>query len=101
MKKKVSIVQNKGPQGNKVPPRKTSKVPSQFSSCYSQIHWTTVKRVLRYLKETTDYELTFRMDNSRMKAFASADCGSCILDWRHMHRICFCTEPDSHILGVL
>lgn len=32
---------------------------SQFNNCHSQIHWTAVKQIIRYLKGTKDHNLTF------------------------------------------
>jgi hypothetical protein len=34
-------------------------VLSRFNNCYSQIHWTAAKRVLRYLKRTLNWKLVF------------------------------------------
>lgn len=33
---------------------------SQYLSCYGQDHWVQAKRILRYLKETSDYCITYR-----------------------------------------
>lgn len=55
---------------------------SQFNSCYGKTHWEAAKRVLRYLKGTDHYRLTYRSGNSSLKGFTDADWGGCILDRR-------------------
>lgn len=48
---------------------------SQFSTCYGPQHWTAVKHILRYLKGTGDYCLTFGGSSLQpsLTAFSDAD----------------------------
>lgn len=55
---------------------------SQFNNCYGKAHWEAAKRVLRYIKGTDHYCLTYRSGNSSLKGFADADWGGCINDRR-------------------
>ncbi|KAH9658913.1 hypothetical protein KPL70_023664 [Citrus sinensis] len=50
---------------------------SQFMASPLQPHWLACKRVLRYLKETIDYDLSFRKSDSfDLVAYSDADWGS-------------------------
>lgn len=57
-------------------------VLSQFNSCYTRTHWMAAKRVLRYLRGTSDFELVYKKDDLSINAFVDADWGRCILDRR-------------------
>jgi hypothetical protein len=56
---------------------------SQFSSNPSIAHWTAAKRILRYLKKTINYAITYG-DNSNItiSAFSDADWGANLIDRR-------------------
>lgn len=55
---------------------------SQFNNCYSEMHWKAAKRVLRYLKGTIDYCLSFEKGNMVIIGFTDADWGADQLDRR-------------------
>ena len=55
---------------------------SQFNTNYSQIHWSVAKRVLRYLKGTTNLGLVFESNNDALKDYVDADWASCLNDRR-------------------
>jgi transposase InsO family protein len=48
---------------------------SQFNNCYGPTHWTAVKRVMRYLKGTQHYELTYsgRDPRSSLMCYCDSD----------------------------
>lgn len=48
---------------------------SRYKNKYGRGHWTAVKRVIRYLKATIDYKLTFRQDGN------NETIGHCDADW--------------------
>lgn len=49
---------------------------SQFNTKPTQTHWTAAKHVLRYLKHTRAYGITFRTDgNANVSGFSDADWG--------------------------
>lgn len=55
---------------------------SQFKSCHRGEHWAAAKRVLRYLRGTSDIGLTFHKNNQPLRGFADADWGNCAVDRR-------------------
>lgn len=55
---------------------------SQFNTCYNQSHWLAAKRVLRYLKGTKDFCLTFNKTGNNIIGFVDADWGMDINDRR-------------------
>lgn len=55
---------------------------SQFNDCFSETHWKAAKRVLRYLKGTINYCLTFSKTNTEINAFVDADWASNEVDRR-------------------
>ncbi|CAB0015587.1 unnamed protein product [Nesidiocoris tenuis] len=55
---------------------------SQFNNCFKEDHWKAAKRVLRYLKGTINYELTYSRNDDELKCYADADWGNCKID-RH------------------
>jgi hypothetical protein len=59
-----------------------ASVLSQFNDCYSEEHWKSAKRVLRYLKGTMDYGLAFRKTGQELTGFADADWGHDHVDRR-------------------
>lgn len=51
-------------------------VLSQFNNCYDEIHYKCAKRVLRYLKGTSDFALTFRKSGKlELLGYVDADWG--------------------------
>lgn len=54
----------------------------QFNDCFSEVHWKAAKRVLRYLKGTTDLGLVYRADLSPLMGFVDSDWGGCEVDRR-------------------
>lgn len=55
---------------------------SQFCNSHGTIHWTSAKRVLRYLKGTSHLGLIFQADFDSLKGFVNADWGGCMVDRR-------------------
>ena len=54
-------------------------VVSQFSSAPTAIHWTAVKRILRYLKGTIDLQLKYDGGGSSIiEGHCDADWGDCL-----------------------
>ncbi|CAB0004503.1 unnamed protein product, partial [Nesidiocoris tenuis] len=62
---------------------------SQFNSCYNSQHWNAAKRVLRYLKGTMDFSLTYQKNGQPIIGYADADWGSCTIDRRSYSGHCF------------
>lgn len=57
-------------------------VLSQFNNCFSDVHWKAAKRVLRYLKGTVDYCITYKKTGLSVTGFADADWASNEIDRR-------------------
>lgn len=55
---------------------------SQFNEYFTKEHWIAAKRILRYLKGTSDYTLKYTKTNEKIIGYADADWGSCINDRR-------------------
>lgn len=56
---------------------------SQFNNCYSDEHWAYAKRILKYLKTTKHFCLTYTASgNNKLEAYVDADWASNILDRR-------------------
>ncbi|GAB1867410.1 Reverse transcriptase Ty1/copia-type domain-containing protein [Camponotus japonicus] len=55
---------------------------SQYNSCFNKTHWVAAKRILRYLKGTSDLGLHFRKDSNSLKGYCDADWGNCLEDRR-------------------
>lgn len=53
---------------------------SQFNSSFGQTHWTTAKRVLRYLKGTINLGLSYQSSEGQLEGFVDADWASCLVD---------------------
>lgn len=51
---------------------------SRFQNCAAEMHWTCLKRILRYLRGTTDCELTYTQnkDAEPLIGYADADWGN-------------------------
>jgi len=64
---------------------------SQFLSSPLQEHWTAVKHVLRYLKGTLHYELSYRKcdDGLTLVGYSDADWASSTDDRRSTSGYCF------------
>jgi len=45
----------------------------QFNTCFNSTHWTAAKRVLRYLKGTSDLDLVFKGSEKPLEDFVDAD----------------------------
>lgn len=73
---------------------------SQFNNCYDSEHWLYAKRVLRYLKKTKHYGLTYTKNgNSKLKGFVDADWGNNVVDRKSYTGLCF-TLSDGAISWV-
>lgn len=46
---------------------------SQFNDCFGRPHWIVAKRVLRYLKKTADFRITYKYGGSDLQGFVDAD----------------------------
>lgn len=55
---------------------------SQFNTCFNREHWTAAKRVLRYLKGTSDLGLTYTKNEKSIEGFVDADWTNCSIDRR-------------------
>ena len=55
---------------------------SQFNSNPGVEHWNAAKRVLRYIRGTTDYKLTYRREGTPIRGYVDADWASCTDDRR-------------------
>jgi hypothetical protein len=48
---------------------------SRYQANSGQSHWKTVKKILRYLKDTTYYSLYFQGENLQLMGYVDADWG--------------------------
>ena len=55
---------------------------SQYNTCYNKEHWVAAKRVLRYLKGTTNHGITFKKTGIVLEGYTNADWASCTNDRR-------------------
>ncbi len=55
---------------------------SQYNNCYTSHHWKCAKRVLRYLKGTKSFRLSFSKDNCQLNGYTDADWASNNVDRR-------------------
>lgn len=62
---------------------------SQFNNCFTETHFKHAKRILRYLKGTKNYGLTFKGNESYLECFVDADWGNSSLDRRSYTGYCF------------
>lgn len=69
---------------------------SQFNSKYSDVHWKAAKRILRYLKGTSDHGIEYkRSGNSDVVCFVDADWGNCkveVIHWLRIHDVWSCNH---------
>lgn len=49
---------------------------SRFNSKYGRVHWTAVKRIMRYLKGTINYCINYRLGGDGLIGFSDADWAS-------------------------
>lgn len=62
---------------------------SQFNNSYSDVHFTYVKRVLRYLYKTKNYCLKYSQGTADLVGYVDADWASDALDRRSYTGFCF------------
>ena len=55
---------------------------SQYNTCYKKEHWVAAKRVLRYLKGTTNHGITFKKTGIVLEGYTDADWAICTNDRR-------------------
>lgn len=55
---------------------------SQFNTCYQEKHWKAAKRVLRYLKGTSNYGLKHTKTGEKLLIMVDADWGGNLIDRR-------------------
>lgn len=48
---------------------------SQFNDCFNKVHWSAAKRVLRYLKGTSNQGILYRYGEESMAGYVDADWG--------------------------
>jgi len=53
---------------------------SQFNDCFGRSHWIAAKRVLRYLKKTADFGITYKYGESDLQGFVDADWAGSVHD---------------------
>lgn len=53
---------------------------AQFCSKFNGNHWNAAKRVLRYVKETKNYRITYQATGQPLTAYSDADWASCTKD---------------------
>ena len=54
---------------------------SRFMSSPSQMHYSAAKRVLRYIKGTTDYGIWYKpVENSSLIGYTDSDWAGCLDD---------------------
>lgn len=46
---------------------------SRFNNCYEPAHWNAVKRIMRYLKLTSDMKLTYNQNGGNLVGYTDAD----------------------------
>ena len=63
---------------------------SQFNTCYGKAHWEAGKRILRYLKGTSNMKLIYSSVKDTLIGFADADWGSDVTDRRSYSGYAFC-----------
>lgn len=63
---------------------------SQFNNSFNSKHWMYAKRILKYLKKTKSFGLTYtREGNSELVGYVDADWGNDIVDRRSYSGVCF------------
>ncbi|KAK2577806.1 hypothetical protein KPH14_012675, partial [Odynerus spinipes] len=60
----------------------TVSILAQFNDCHGEAHWAAGKRVLRYLKGTLNYGISYRKTDDCAKIYVNADWGRCKIDRR-------------------
>ncbi|KAK2580008.1 hypothetical protein KPH14_010773 [Odynerus spinipes] len=55
---------------------------SQYNNQFGKVHWNAAKRILRYLKGTINYGLTFTANKEPIIGYVDADWGGCTKDRR-------------------
>lgn len=63
---------------------------SRYMHCASEIHFQEGKRILQYVKGTTDYGVKFsKVENFRLHGYAYSDSGGCENDMKSTSGYCF------------
>lgn len=62
---------------------------SQFNNCYTEEHYKSLKRILRYLKGTIEMGITYRRAQKPIEGFSDANWATCEIDRRSYSGYCF------------
>lgn len=55
---------------------------AQFCNSPRKIHWQAGKRVLRYLRASSDVKIAYRRTGENIVGYSDSDCGGCVVDRR-------------------
>lgn len=78
----------------------TIKKLSQHLACPSPADWMTIKHVLRYIKGTIDYKLTFRKSgNVTILGHSDSDCASSKEDRKSTTGYCFTLNKNGPVIS--
>lgn len=71
---------------------------SRYNNNYRNVHWNAVKRLLRYIKGTVDYKLTFSRDGGdNLNVYCDADWGNKINERYSVTGYCFLIQGGAII----
>lgn len=68
---------------------------SYFNTCFNSTHWTAAKRVLGYLKGTSDLGLIYTKTSQSVEGYVNADWANCPLDRKSYTEYAFILSGSS------